>query len=378
MAKSKYELGISLGYVPDWTYVDAIRELFQNALDNQTSNPENVMSFNYDKKSKTLTIANKTSLLTLDSLLLGSSTKRDEENTIGKHGEGYKIAFMVLLREGKSIKVENYGAKELWTTRLVKARRYNNSLIPEITIDKAPIWKSLPNNNLSIEISGITEEEYEAIKLSNLHLQEGVEKCESEYASVLLNSEHRGKMFVNGLYICSKENFKYGYDIKPKEIKLDRDRKLIDSFDLEYLTSKVWYTLAIEHKEEFLSLLTDSKVNDTRYSGSISEYSTIYGTADHKRQVIENLVKSFEEEYGEDAVPVTSNSELEDVFYSGSEVTPIMVSESLGKFISCIRDNKVAKKKNPKELLVEFKEKVFNKLSEEELNDLDIVIDMLK
>lgn len=378
MAKSKYELGISLGYVPDWTYVDAIRELFQNALDNQTSNPENVMSFNYDKKSKTLTIANKTSLLTLDSLLLGSSTKRDEENTIGKHGEGYKIAFMVLLREGKSIKVENYGAKELWTTRLVKARRYNNSLIPEITIDKEPIWKSLPNNNLSIEISGITEEEYEAIKLSNLHLQEGVEKCESEYASVLLNSEHRGKMFVNGLYICSKENFKYGYDIKPKEIKLDRDRKLIDSFDLEYLTSKVWYTLAIEHKEEFLSLLTDSKVNDTRYSGSISEYSTIYGTADHKRQVIENLVKSFEEEYGEDAVPVTSNSELEDVFYSGSEVTPIMVSESLGKFISCIRDNKVAKKKNPKELLVEFKEKVFNKLSEEELNDLDIVIDMLK
>lgn len=378
MAKSKYELGISLGYVPDWTYVEAIRELFQNALDNQTSNPENEMSFNYDKESKTLTIANKTSLLPLDSLLLGSSTKRDEENTIGKHGEGYKIAFMVLLREGKEIKVENYGAKELWTTRLVKARRYNNSLIPEITIDKAPIWKSVPNNNLSIEIGGITEEEYEAIKLSNLHLQEGVEKYESEYASVLLNSEHHGKMFVNGLYICSKENFKYGYDIKPKEIKLDRDRKLIDSFDLEYLTSKVWYTLAIEHKEEFLSLLTDSKVNDTRYSGSISEYSTIYGTADHKRQVVENLIKSFEEEYGEDAVPVTSNSELEDVLYSGSEVTPVMVSASLGKFIACIRDNKVAKKKSAKELLKEFKEKVFNKLSEEELNDLDIVIDMLK
>lgn len=102
---SKYELTISTGYVPSWTYVEAVRELFQNAIDNERINPDNKMLFEY--KMGKLSICNKTSKLTLDSLLIGNSTKRDDERTIGEHGEGYKIAIMILLREGKNVTVYN-------------------------------------------------------------------------------------------------------------------------------------------------------------------------------------------------------------------------------------------------------------------------------
>ena len=152
--KSKYELTISTGYVPKWTYIEAVRELFQNAIDNEAVNSENKMSVCYaDDK---LLIANKTSKLTLDSLLLGSSTKRDDERTIGQHGEGYKIAFMVLLREGKSVTVYNYGANEIWTTKIVNSRRYNGAQVIQIEVEKNPIWKKAPDKDLTIEIGGIS------------------------------------------------------------------------------------------------------------------------------------------------------------------------------------------------------------------------------
>ena len=99
--KSKYELTISTKYVPDWTYVEAVRELLQNAIDNEAVDENNKYEAVYLADEEKLNISNKSSKLTLDTLLLGVSTKRDDNRTIGQHGEGYKIAFMVLAREGK-------------------------------------------------------------------------------------------------------------------------------------------------------------------------------------------------------------------------------------------------------------------------------------
>ena len=78
---SKYELTISTNYVPDWTYIEAFRELFQNAIDNEITNPDNKMGFSfipYDEGSETgvgdVVISNKSSSLDASSLLLGSTT----------------------------------------------------------------------------------------------------------------------------------------------------------------------------------------------------------------------------------------------------------------------------------------------------------------
>ena len=48
---ANYELTVSMGYVPTWTHVDAVREIFQNAKDEETVNPENKMFFDYNEET---------------------------------------------------------------------------------------------------------------------------------------------------------------------------------------------------------------------------------------------------------------------------------------------------------------------------------------
>lgn len=48
---SKIELTIAPNYVPNWTYVDAVHKLFQNALDQATQNPDNAASWDYDSQT---------------------------------------------------------------------------------------------------------------------------------------------------------------------------------------------------------------------------------------------------------------------------------------------------------------------------------------
>lgn len=70
---SKIELSLASDYVPSWTIVDAIRELFQNALDQEVQCPDNKASWSYE--NGTFKICNKQSMLTAKTLLLGTSSK---------------------------------------------------------------------------------------------------------------------------------------------------------------------------------------------------------------------------------------------------------------------------------------------------------------
>lgn len=164
---ANYELTVSMGYVPTWTHVDAVREIFQNAKDEETVNPENKMFFDYNEETETLMIGNKTGKLNKSTLLIGISDKRNDNRTIGQHGEGYKIATVVLLREGLSLKIYNFGCNEVWTAKKIKSRRYGVD-IPAFDIQKAgSLLRPVANHDLVFEIQGITAEMYEEILESN-------------------------------------------------------------------------------------------------------------------------------------------------------------------------------------------------------------------
>src|SRR5699024_7551399 len=228
---SKFELSLSRDYVGDWTYIEGIRELFQNALDQHTSVEGNDMFFEYDEENEILRIGNKKSILDRSTLLLGTSSKRDDEETIGQFGEGYKIATLVLTREGHNVVFYNYGAREVWKPRFVKSRRYGADVLT-FFVEKQKIWNKVPDNNLTIEISNIKKEQYEKIKESNLHIETKGETIETEKGRILLDEEYKGKVFVNGLYVCEYGEYEKGYDFKPQYLKLDRDRKMVDTFEL--------------------------------------------------------------------------------------------------------------------------------------------------
>lgn len=232
---------MSLEYVSQWGLVEAVREFAQNAKDAETFNKDNKMYFDYDKDAEILRIGNKNGCLTTETLLLGKTTKANNADMIGQHGEGYKVATVVLMRLGKQVKVYNRSVKEVWTAKIVNSKRYNAKVVV-FDIEKVSIFKSVPDHDLIFEISGISEDEYASIVESNLSLQdlkEGVDYIESRGSKILLGEKFAGKLFVGGLFVTSSRYAKKGYDFKPSLIKLDRDRSFIDGLDLQFLTGKV-------------------------------------------------------------------------------------------------------------------------------------------
>ena len=319
---SKYELSLAPDYVPEWGVIEAVRELFQNAIDQQTIMEDNEMFFNYDEERQQLSIGNKNSVLAIKTLLLGSTTKANDTKTIGQHGEGYKVATLVLTRLGKTVTFYNYGAREVWRPRFVNSRRYHTQVLT-FFVDKKYVWQSVPDNNLSIVIDGITPEEYIKIVESNLHLQDVGSVIETPRGRILEEERYRGRVYVNGLFVCQYKPYQYGYDFKPEYIKLDRDRKLVSDFDLQWLSSTMWSQSG--EAEKVVQLAKEGRA-DVHYVGS--QY--LYLSEESKAHLYDEAYTIFIREYGENAVPVSSQDELETI---SRNYKPIIVPESYKRLI---------------------------------------------
>lgn len=373
---SKYELSISADYVSSWGVVEGAREFFQNALDEQTEDPDNTMFHEYDPSEQILRIGNKSSTLDIQTLLFGNSSKSNNPSMIGKFGEGYKIATIVFLRNGKEVTFYNYCSKEIWHTKLVKSRRYKGALVPTFYVDKVSFWEKVPENSLIIEIKGITSEEYELIKESNLWLQ-SIYDSGSEadyyttgYGKILLDDKYKGKLFVSGLYVCSNSKLEYGYDVTPNQIRLDRDRGLVSDIDLAFLTSKMWTSYRDsenasrreEFKEDFLAVV------DT-FDGSYTNY---YTSSEDQNAV----VTEFFEKNGTSAVPVSNQDEAERA--AKLSLKPIYVTENKKKIITESKEYKTNGNaivtKTLYQRLVEFSEAVDDRLTDEERNEIADII----
>lgn len=360
---SKIELTIAPNYVPNWTYVDAVRELFQNALDQATQNPDNAASWYYDSQTGILTISNATSKLTASSLLLGQTTKSGDSDTIGQFGEGYKIATLVLLREGKNVVFYNYGARELWRPRFVKSRRFGTDILT-FFIEKQAIWDKVPSADLVIAVDGISAEEYGHIVESNLHLRGDYEVVEhTEYGDVIDIPGLNGKVFVNGLYVCDYQPYQYSYNFKPAHIRIDRDRKMVNDFDLRWMASKMWSTC--KDTDKVLDMIAEDKA-DVAFIDNVCYTSSWRDFAADK----------FKSVYGPEAIPVSSQEELDEVptGYKG-----IVVSEN---YCSLVRKSSrfvmpAPDERSPLDELQDWYDSIKHKLDSDEQEQFEAIMDDL-
>ena len=93
-------LPISKDYVRHWGIQEAIRELLQNAIDSESK-------FTFEIAGNKLIISNDDATLSPSDLILGQSSKHDDDDAIGQFGEGFKLALAVLAREDREIVIYN-------------------------------------------------------------------------------------------------------------------------------------------------------------------------------------------------------------------------------------------------------------------------------
>lgn len=231
----RIELSISTGYVLDWGIKEAVREIIQNAIDQANKIADNEMSI--EETGDILIISNKTSKLTRASLVLGASTKTEEEESIGKFGEGYKLALLVLLRSGVEVVIHNYGEKETWVPEICYSNEYKTNVLV-INIYKQYISKP-KHGNLVFQLNGVKN-----IKeiLSSIMLDETVysEVIETKKGKILRGGP-KGNIYVNGLFVGKRDenDLEDSYSFHPKYLKIGRDRNLIDNFDLKSLVGEI-------------------------------------------------------------------------------------------------------------------------------------------
>lgn len=227
-----YELSLTTSYVSDWDFPMAIRELIQNGVDQEAVDHHNKFSIEY--RDGSIWFKNPKSRLKINTLLLGRSTKRNDENTVGQFGEGYKIAALVLNRMGKSFTVHNYQKKEIWTTRFVNSRRWHDKILVFDVEEKHE-----EGIGLAVEVGNVTKEEYESLQSAWLGFLLNYEHVDTDYGQILLDKEQKNHIYVNGLFISCNAEMEYGYNFKPQYLQLERDRKSCDSWDARTLTSKM-------------------------------------------------------------------------------------------------------------------------------------------
>lgn len=317
--KQKFELTLTERYASSWGVQEALRELIQNAIDQETQVDGNTLSIGY--ADNILKISNKDSVLQKKSLLLGFTSKEDDTETIGQFGEGYKIALLVLTRLGHNVTIYNYGKKEVWTSRFVKSRRYEGEKVLTIDVETGYLWTKVPDNNLTIEVDGITEDIYDCLRDRCLlfHDDKG-EVLESERGEILLDDRYKGRLYVSGLYINNDDSLEHGYDIKPKYLSIGRDRDLVSSFDVYRTTSNMWIKQDHPRKLELIK----KGSNDTTY---------IPNAWGDTGKLGDEIYESIKEEHGENIVPVSSQTEYEMVTREYVTAKPLLVNDTMKRLL---------------------------------------------
>lgn len=271
-----YELPLSPNYVCNWELKEAIRELLQNAIDGE--NCGHKRSIKYNEEAEILYIVNENTKLSKSSLVLGCSSKDSIDGMIGKFGEGYKLALIVLLRKGFKVKIIN--ADEEWTPQFAVSKKFDTQVLTINIKSLSTDEDKCIGTDLCFAISGINKQLYnELLKYFPCMDDNYGETLKTDNGEILFDKRFSGKMFVEGLYIQEDKNFKYGYNFNSDVVNLDRDRKAINYYELKQLTAQ--------------SIITAEGCNPELFKAISDSYNDIKDI----KEVLDDANESFLMEY---------------------------------------------------------------------------------
>ena len=251
------KLGIHKDYVPTWGVWEGVRDLVQNALDEDDKG--HALEFGL-RSTGNLYFRNSGSIIPASALSIGFSTKTDDDTQRGQYGEGLKLSMLALLREGKRVRI--YTGDKTYTPEFV----FDKQLDCEVLAIK--VGKRKFHNNTEVVIEDMAKE-WEGLRCRFTRWADFTDTAESYAGTLIKDAEAKGCLFVKGIFVCSDPNLEYGYDLKNCE--LDRDRSVPRQWDMEYATSRVLQSALIDQTvsgSEVLNMMTGDKT-DSRHIGGM-------------------------------------------------------------------------------------------------------------
>ena len=334
MENNKIHYGFGKDYLPNWGIQQALREIYQNFIDYG----EYLESFEEQEHLAFVIISNDWIPESLEFLRIGNSKKRNG-HAIGKHGEGIKMAFLIMERQGYN--------SIIWTDKY--------KITPEFYVDKeigqcfALNYKehNIPNQPFMIEFE-CPIEEFSVFK-SNLIVSDDI--IFSHYYGDIVNKP-QGSIYSGGLFVTKSDNMSNAYNIKPEYLPLDRDRSVPRSFDVNYYSSKI----NSEHGQ--LITLKSLSSNDNLYIERIPESVKIKITP----KIIGNSVEfAYKDDEGKDNVLTNDDAKQilnKDSFFAAQiKKLKMFIAKQLGLY----------------DLLIEFKKKHVH--SADALADFEVILE---
>jgi hypothetical protein len=302
----KIPLTITCDYLPNWGLLEGIRELVQNGRDAEVEHGAELCIRHRKSQPGTLVIENDGCVLPHEALLLGHSSKRGRDDMIGHFGEGLKLGVLALVRAGVQVKIRS--GSEVWTPSIEAHPAFEAKVL---TFDIAGGRED--KRRVSVEIAGISREAWDKIRPMFLFLNPPKEskQVKTERGELLLDPSFAGKVFVRGILVQTIAGFSWGYNLL--DVEVDRDRKMVSSFDLKYQLHALWRT-AVSMREDLVDaylLMLDGQAADL--DGLDNYYASNLPEKLRKR-----VVERFQTRHGQQAMPVENLAQAADIEHLGA------------------------------------------------------------
>ncbi|KAK0613267.1 hypothetical protein B0T14DRAFT_525935 [Immersiella caudata] len=296
-------LGLSSQYAPQWTCADAFREFYQNWKDGIVASfsldPRNPQSFQpkwsetnawleitvrrgsspagellgfirFKKKGGHLELANFDARLERKHLNLGASSKREENGSkfAGFHGEGFKMAALVMRRNGYSVRIStnsfywnfNFNNSGILRCRLSKPADitlFKESERKQKEESKGPHRTELNSymaHDVLVRIKGVdgrqmsadTFRSWAAVALDLKHPLRSEDMVRTASGDLILDPEFAGSVYLKGLRVrglagrkSADEVYRFAYNFAEGYINRDREF-LTDGGEGARTVAKIW------------------------------------------------------------------------------------------------------------------------------------------
>lgn len=315
---AKIPLTIDKNYCSNWGAWHGIRELLQNAADAQDYE-DKPMHVKHSKQ--TLEIRTENAYVDPANLLVLGRTSKADGGQRGKFGEGFVLGVLALVRKGCDVRFRN--GEMSWSAAFERAEEGHPLEGNELLTFKSRQLKNR-ERDFTIEIDGINQEVWDLVKAKVLFLSppNPEDTLVTDQGTLLLAAKHRGEIFVKGLFVRSFEDLACGYDLK--DIPLDRDRQMINEWELHYALGRTWSNACAKNPSMSLRLI---------YQIAEKNAPDVKNLKYHADKVLLNSIKErFEQSHGYGAIPVASNGEAEEVERIGGK--PALVSPVLRELLN--------------------------------------------